>query len=257
MSLREIDGHRKMDPESARLIQLQAQCLLNERSAPPPKRPLPAWIDIWLFPFSITGVMTMMSFAVMPFIRLYAGRRFWFVNTWPMLLACVLYLVWYFSQCALHSAQGKIRAPAISKNLRSFDDLEDVMLPVAVFIVCLGPACAMWFWKGHVDVLVLAALALEVFFLPMAVLRAMIYGEISALNPFVIIFSICRVVAPYTALVSAAAALAFFLYRLFIHAAQFGTQVMVIVFGVYAYLILAHLLGRIYWNNQALLDWDV
>ena len=90
---------------------------------------------------------------------------------------------------------------------------------------------------------------IDIFMYPMGLLAMVLYQDSSALNPFKLLLAIMRSLLSYTGLVMLLAGV-LGLFMLLSHIPILGEFL-----SVYGSFILAHLLGRFYWKNQARIGW--
>ena len=100
---------------------------LHRPEEPTPKRPFPAFIDVFLYPFGKAGLATLSIMLGGPTVLiLVALACIWLCQAAPLLLllaipiglagavvalGMVLYFCWYVCECIRDSADGGIRAP--------------------------------------------------------------------------------------------------------------------------------------------------
>ena len=134
--------------ESAEKMRLAVEKLEQEvfKPDPLPRRTLPWLIDIFLYPFSLSGIIHMVIFAIIPpllwllvlrYIRPFGGV--------PYLILYLLfagYFFYYISYCVFDSSRGGLRAPDVTI-YDSPDKIElfsQVFLVIGVVAVCFFPA---------------------------------------------------------------------------------------------------------------------
>jgi len=252
------------------------------------QRRLPWMIDIFLYPTSKGGLLTLTTFVLL--------KLFTDIAT-VMLMCCVFggilsliirvvlvwsYMCWYFSECIRDSAEGGLRAPDIAGTMPG---LGDMFWHLARFFACfaifLGPVV---FYRGYIDftnvevnnTIFLSLLAFGVFFFPMNVLAVVMFDSINGMNPILVIRSIISTFLQYCGLFILFYGLGILFntmlgmvlrissrmqipYRGFYSNILFNL-IMAYVFNLlmaYALLIAGHLLGRFYWRYEEKLNWEV
>jgi hypothetical protein len=233
---------------------------------------LPWLIDAFLYPISTSGMIHLVLFVIVPllisgFIRLIEYFLVPILGlatgeiTEPVgfILNVIFYsyVCYYISDCVISSAGGNRRAPDVTvPNTISIGDLiSQGFIVLGCSAICLAPVLLYsvlvkrtdsWFW---------ALAAYGTFFLPMSLLRGIMFDAFEALNPIEIVRSICRALLPYLGLVL------FFLVT--------GGLIGVVIprfplwgfikraLTVYLVLVLAHRLGWFYWWYKDKLGWGL
>ena len=230
----------------------------------PAERKLPWFIDIFLYPISTAGLITLGIIILIPLlINIAVGLLgpfglFVLVPGFFINIVISLYFLWYIAECIRDSAEGGIRAPETFANTPGLGDL---LLQLFRLLVCLlifaGPM-GYYFVKTHrIDAIFWSLLAYAVFFLPMGLLAVTLFDSIRGLNPLLLIGSIFSAFFTYCGLVLilGAVALSIIVLRRMLSGkwAAFVSG----FFVMYILLVVAHLLGRFYWRYQEKLNWEV
>jgi hypothetical protein len=270
--------------ESAEKIRLAVEKLEQEvfKPDPLPERTLPWLIDIFLYPFSLSGIIHIIIFAIIPpllwllvlrYIRPFGGV--------PYLILYLLlagYAFYYISYCVFDSSRGGLRAPDVTIH-DSPDKTElcsQVFLVIGVVAVCFFPAVTYYIATERTDLLFWLLSAVCIFFLPMAVLTAVLFDSVDALNPVMIIASIYRTFVPYCGLVLIFPVLAGLIAPVILGLPKPGDLIagllylqslMDFILGtafifykiafVYLAMVSAHLLGRFYLRHKKELNWKI
>lgn len=233
---------------------------------------LPWLIDAFLYPISASGMIHLAVFVIVPLlISGFVGLIGHFLG--PILgpataeitepVAFILYAIfycyvfYYISDCVIGSAKGYRRATDVSMpNTISLGDFaSQAFIIIGCVAICVSPVLLysvlikrtdLWFW-------ILSAYG--IFFLPMSLLRGIMFGAFEALNPLEIVRSICRAFFPYFVLV-----LFFLIVGGFVIAViprlplwEFLRQAL----DVYLAFVLAHRLGWFYWWYKDKIDWGL
>jgi len=233
------------------------------------ERRLPWVIDIFLYPLSIPGLITLGIIIVLPLLIDISsgllGPLGFFISLPGFVFIKIpigLYLFWYLAECVRDSALGGVRAP---ETLGSAPGLAEMFWHTLKIVVCYivfgGPPLFYFIYTNKIDAVYWALLSYAIFFFPMGLLAVITFDSFSALNPILIIGSIFSTFFQYCGLV-----LIFVIFALGITATNkiqmegAGSYILglLIYCGLlYFLLIFAHLLGRFYWRYQEKLNWDV
>jgi len=151
--------------ESAEKMRLAVEKLEREvfKPEPLPERTLPWLIDIFLYPMSISGVIHMVIFAIIPpllwllvlrYIRPFGGV--------PYLILYLLlagYAFYYISYCVFDSSRGGLRAPDVTiyDSPDKIGLFSQVFLVIGVVAVCFFPAVIYYIVTERADLVFLAA----------------------------------------------------------------------------------------------------
>jgi len=177
-------------------------------------RKLPWFIDIVLYPISISGVIHLVIFAFLPTLFLSACRlEFWSayysfsqVFRAAILVVGVGYLLYYLAVCIRDSAAGGLRAPDINTQWAQFDagDLSAQLLYTFLCcVICFGAAAIYFILTRRTSILFWILAGAGIFTFPMLFLATALFGSVRALNPKLVFGSILDVLWPYCGLVSA------------------------------------------------------
>jgi hypothetical protein len=253
----------------------QAAGQVHEEIEARPQRKLPWLIDIFLYPTSKAGIITLAIVILIP-------AAFGFMTSslsgtaqqFPPLLvlltpfACAgflvntvlaMYFLWYACECIRTSAAGEIRAP---ETLGTTPGLGEVFTQclrvVGCFIVFWGPVGAYAYSIRRADAVFWCLLFYAVFFLPMGLLSVNMFSSLRGLNPILLISSIFSTFLPYCAIVMTFTAIALMVTRI-TPPERISPVVRFILFClcIYLSLVVAHILGWFYSRYQELLNWEV
>lgn len=238
-----------------------------------PVRKLPWLLDIFLYPTSISGLINLGIFWILPILLGLIARILPIPFIWGIAsLVVAAYMYYYFMECIRDSAKGGIRAP---ENIGSMPDMGDAvsqaMEIVASVVIFWGPVAAysMYkiFWQSsgsgfayepRTDAIFWLLLGYGIFFFPMGLLALAMFNSTSAFNPFLWIASIFNTFFQYCGLVLFFCVLGWLVSRI---AASFQQSLFFsYLFGVafiYLAMVAAHLLGRFYYLNSKKLNWEV
>ena len=233
---------------------------------------LPWLIDAFLYPISASGMIHLAVFVIVPllisgFIRLIEYLLVPILGlgtpeiTEPVALILYVifysYVCYYIADCVISSARGHQRATEVSMpNTISIGDfISQAIVIIGCSAICLAPLLLYWVFVKRTDSWFWVLAAYGSFFLPMSLLRGIMFDAFDALNPIEIIRSIFRALLPYCGLV-----LFFLVVGGFIGAVipklpfwEFLKQAL----KVYLVFVLAHRLGWFYWWYKDKLDWGL
>jgi len=226
------------------------------------QRKWPWFIDIFLYPVSFPGFLTMIVIVLGQFV---AGFLRLCCLGFILQILISLYIYWYFCECIRDSALGGLRAP---ETLGSMTDLEEMLWQCLRLLVCFifffAPAIFYLFWVFFSNTKINEAvffslLALGSFFFPMGILAVVMFDSIHGLNPILIIRSIISTFFQYCGLVLFLYALSVLYTKIMSIGRQWG--IMIYIFGniifIWMLLVAGHLLGRFYWRCENKLYWEV
>lgn len=241
----------------------------------PPERKLPWLIDIFLYPTSQAGLITLAVIVLIPaFFGLFVRSLTIYAAVFAPLLvlltpfACVglfvgilvqLYLLWYICECIRTSAAGEIRAPETFGAASGLGEMPpQILRAVGCLLVFLAPV-SLYYYHGHsTDLIFWYLLVYAVFFLPMGLLSVVMFGSLRGLNPILLISSTLSTLLPYCAMVMTFAAIGLLITRI-TPPERISALLRFILYClcIYVSLVVAHILGWFYNRYQELLRWDV
>lgn len=233
---------------------------------------LPWLIDTFLYPISTSGMIHLVLFVIVPlliiglirFIEYFLGPYLWLFTaeiTEPIafILSVIFYsyVCYYISDCVTSSAGGQRRAPDVTTpNTISIGDfISQGFIVLGCLAICSAPILLYsvlvkrtdsWFW---------AFAAYGTFFLPMSLLRGIMFDAFDALNPIEIVRSICRALLPYCGLVLFFLVVGGFIGAVIPRLPLWGFLKRAL--KVYLVFVLAHRLGWFYWWYKDKLGWGL
>jgi phage FluMu protein Com len=223
-------------------------------------RKLPAIIDVFLYPLSLSGLLNIFIFWIgVVFLCL---SRFFLIGIFGFIGRFIVfaYIYYYLIECIRDSATGGIRAP---DNLRSMpDSMEEaksqVLELISSFIIFWGPALGYLIYQlfsKHYpfDVIFMGLLAYGILFFPMGLLAIVVFDSSSGYNPYIWISSIFRTFPQYILLLG----ILFFFLCLNYLITRNLFFIVAIPIQLYLNMIAAHILGRFYYLNSNRLDWGL
>jgi len=225
-------------------------------------RKLPAIIDIFLYPTSVSGIANLfILWILLTFIRILALIPSLLIGLLCFLANIVVtaYLYYYLIECIRDSAIGGLRAPqtiGITPDLgQAFSKLLEI---TANFTVFWGPVRFYFLFTQKTDTIFFSLLAYGIFFFPMGLLALAMFDSVYAFNPFLWIASIFKTFFQYCFLVLLCCGLAWLAWRIAV--ALSLSTLLALVFGavfIYLSMVAAHLLGLFYYRNSDKLNWEV
>jgi len=170
---------------------------------------------------------------------------------------------WYLVECVDSSIQGRKRAPDYAHDMWDPDEVSARLVHLTMlFLVCLLPSCVYYIATGTIDRWLGICIVWAATTAPMALLGVLTLDSLRAFDPLFLFRSISRVLPRYLLLVALMAASMFLGILMYLdagyHPAPFRwLDTLPAVAMSYWTVILAHLLGRFYPDNEETLDWDV
>lgn len=233
---------------------------------------LPWLIDAFFYPFSVSGVIHLVVFVIVPLLIAALIRLIWYFLgpylglataeiTEPVtIILCVIfysYVCYYLADCVISSGRGRRRATdfAMPNTISIGDFISQAFIIIGCIAICLSPVLLysvlakrndLWFW---------ALSAYGTFFLPMSLLRGIMFDTPDALNPIEIIRSIGRALLPYCGLVLFFLVVGGFAVVVTPRLPLWGFLRRVL--RVYLVFVLTGRLGWFYWWYKDKLQWEV
>ncbi|MCF7976099.1 MAG: zinc-ribbon domain-containing protein [Phycisphaerae bacterium] len=212
-------------------------------------------IDIFMYPMNQAGFVHLAIFVGIPLVvglilKLLGPLTIviWIVP-FCIGIAVKLYYCWYIAECVNDSAGGGMRTPDAFSSADLSDQLSLAIHLGAAYVMFAGPAFFYHLYLHRMDALFWCLTVYGVIFFPMGLLAMVLYQDSSALNPFKLLLAIIKCLLPYLGLM-VLLSLVLGLFTLLSRIPVLGQ-----FFWVYGSFILAHLLGRFYWRNQARIGW--
>jgi len=235
------------------------------------KRRCPWLIDMLLYPMSVSGIIHLLVFLLLPrLVSLFVNsllmlipeevRAAAYAIGWlylPFYVVFYGYVVYYIIECVLSSSKGGYRAPdpSIPDTLDWRDLVGQMLLLIGCVVICFWPAAVYYIFTQQKDWIFGSLLVLGMFFLPISLLRGILFDSYDALNPIQIINSILDTFVPYCGLV-----LIFIPLVGFVAIILPKLTVWDIVgdcVKIYLAFVLANFLGWFYWWHKDKLDWGL
>ena len=237
----------------------------QDQSESVPVRKLPAFLDMFLYPTSVPGLIIIGIVIGIPFIlsvlSVLAGPFGFFISIPGIFITLVidLYMYWYICEYIRDSAEGNIRAPDVLVNSPSLSDMFFQTLRILLcLLIFAAPALFYYLRTNRIDNIFYIISGLSAFFFPMGLLSVIIFDSLSGLNPFILIASFFKTFFQYIGLVTLFYIIGIFtVYQLVLLDVPVVLTFLIAALNYYFLLVLAHLLGRFYWRYQDKLGWDV
>ena len=237
---------------------------------------LPWIIDAFLYPISASGMIHIALFVLLPrlvglavslltmmlypVLRHGTGYIITFL-TIPFYIVFYGYMFYYISYCVFDITKGDRRAPDIP--IQGTFNVMDLISQMILLLGCV--AICMWLagvYYGlircdltrQIDWFLWLLIATGVFFLPMSLLRGVLFDSFDALNPIELVLGIVHTFAAYLGLV-----LFFLALSALLKAVTWFVYPSFLADAVWFYLIfvLAHRLGWFYWWHKDKLNWGI
>ncbi|OHB57512.1 MAG: hypothetical protein A2Y12_16000 [Planctomycetes bacterium GWF2_42_9] len=226
------------------------------------KRKLPAVIDVFLYPASVSGMINIVVFTVLSLLMGVSRLFLMGIMGFMVRFTIVAYLYFYLVECIRDSATGGVRAPNnIDAMPDSIDEAKSKALEViASFIIFWGPVFGYMLYKifttprgfpsDPFDNTFWCLLGYGIIFFPMGILAIAIFDSSSGFNPFIWITSIFSTFLQYFILL---VILGFFCLLIYLITTRLG--IISTPIRLYLLMIMAHILGRFYYLNSERLNW--
>jgi len=233
---------------------------------------LPWLIDTFLYPISTSGMIHLALFVIVPllisglikFMEYFLVPLLWlgaYEITEP--IAFILnvifysYVCYYIADCVISSSKGNRRATEVTvPNTISIGDfISQAFIIIGCLAICLAPILLYSVLVKRTDSWYWALAAYGTFFLPMSLLRGIMFDSFDALNPIEIVRSICRALLPYCGLVLFFLVVGGFIAEVIPRLPfwEFLKQTL----KVYLVFVLAHRSGWFYWWYKDKLGWGL
>ena len=233
---------------------------------------LPWLIDAFLYPVSASGMIHLAVFVIVPvlfslFIRLIVYilgpilEQGIGLITGPITAVFYVifysYVCYYVADCVINSAKGQRRASEsmMSSTISISDFISQAFIIIGCLAICVSPVLLysvlikrndLWFWMLS---------AYGTFFLPVSLLRGIMFDTFDALNPIEIIRAMSRTFLSYCGLV-----LFFIIVGGFVAVALPRVPIWnfpKVIVKYYLIFVLAHRLGWFYWWHKDKIDWGL
>ncbi len=167
------------------------------------------------------------------------------------------YMFYYITDCVISSSKGDSRAAdvTIPDNISAGDFISQAFLLIGCFGISLCAPAIYYILTQRTDLTFWLLAAAGAFFLPMSLLRGIIFDSSDALNPILIIRSISGIFFSYCGLV--------FFFCTIIGFSEFIVPRLplwgFLLAGIKFYLlfVLTHRLGWFYWWHKDKLEWGI
>ena len=236
------------------------------------QRKLPWFIDIFLYPASLSGLTHLAIFTIIPtliaILRTLLGKAGRIIGLPGLIINILifLYLGWYFTECVRDSAKGGTRSPEAFASIGAGEMWSQMQHIVGCYLILISPAFFYNLYTGKLDAVYWGLLITGSFFFPMALLACIMFDSIRGLNPKLLIGSIFSTFLQYCGLVLLVITF-FFTFTKFIGIVETETTQIpsaatlilggaVFFIGLYIAFVIAHLIGRFYWRYEEKLNWE-
>jgi len=239
----------------------------SEETEPAGHCRLPWFIDIFLYPLNLAGVVHLIGlwlllFLFCPFIIAFVGLGIEYIPI--VYFLPVAYTLYYFAECIRDSASGARRAPdlrAIQVKPDRWDYVSQLLIVVGSIAACFSPVAVYYIVTEQSDLIYWLILACGGFFFPMVLLAVVLFDSFNALNPILIIGSIFRTLLPYCGMVLFFYAGALLFMKIDSPVNRFWllptVPFLIKVVQLYMIIVAVGLLGRFYRRFEKKLNWEV
>ncbi len=121
------------------------------------KRRLPWFIDIFLYPASVSGLTHLAIFTIIPsliaILRISLGRAGVVIGLPGFIINVLvgLYMGWYFTECVRDSAKGSTRAPEAFAAIGPGEMWSQMQHIIGCYLILLAPAFFYNLYTGNLD----------------------------------------------------------------------------------------------------------
>ncbi|MCP4259154.1 MAG: hypothetical protein GY774_16845 [Planctomycetes bacterium] len=249
-----------------------------------PSRKLPWFVDIFLYPLSISGLVYLVICFCAPIlinlINQLILQQVWPINELIVATLYVLfvgYVMYYLSWCIIDSTKGGWRAPDITNQSSPKGELiESVGILLACIVFCFWPLAVYYIFTEKTGFLYWLLTAIGLLFFPMVLLSGFLHNSINGLNPVLITKSVIKTFPKYLPIIIFFTV--FFIVlsvvippfpqsKNFKSISHYISEFIGNIFGsryalrlagfIYIAMIAAHILGRFYCRCKERLNWEV
>jgi hypothetical protein len=247
-------------------------------------RRLPWFIDIFLYPLSISGLVYLLICFCAPILINLINQLF-LQQVWPIndLIVATLYVLlvgyamYYLSWCIIDSTKGGQRAPDITQQSSPKGELiQCAGILLACIVFCFWPVAVYYILTVKTGFIYWLLAAIGLLFFPMALLSGFLHDSINGLNPVLITKSVIKTFNRYLPIVIFF--VGFFIVlsvvippfpqsKNFKSISYYISEFIGNIFGsrhalrlagfIYIAMIAAHILGRFYCKCKERLNWEV
>jgi hypothetical protein len=255
----EEQGKAPVEPESQSPAETPPSTVpLNQTGEEIKKRPFPVFIDFFLYPVCGGGLVQMAIYVIVPTVLNVVFGFLLSLLVVIVSLVIALYTYWYICECVRDSASGGIRAPDILSCMPDFGEVFMELLRIlGCLILFVGSPLVYLYMRGIDAGFWILTISLGAIF-PMALLAIIMFGSIAALNPVLLIASICSSFVEYIPtvllvwlVVAVKACVQRFLRQ------SIGLELIGDAVFMYGSMLSAHILGRFFYRNSERLNWEV
>lgn len=227
------------------------------------KSKLPWFIDVFLYPLDLSGVIHVLAlwflvFLLCPLIMATVGLGIEYI---PIVYSLpIAYVLYYLTECIRDSAMGRCSAPDYwmhPTDSDKWDCIGQLFLVVGSVAVCFCPVSVYYIVTGRTDLIYWLLMACSGFFFPMVLLSVVLQDGVWGLNPFRIVVSILRTFPGYLFAVwvfwvpSGIACFIIFFFKHSNRLTHLGSRLA----GVYLLMVASHVLGRFFYRQEERLRW--
>lgn len=267
LSFLDVPEEYKLEEEPVRQSHVTEEDLETEEDESVGQRKVPWYIDMFLYPFNLVGIIHLISlwillFLLCPLVIALLGLGIEYIPV--VYLLPVAYSLYYFAECIRDSAAGGRRAPDLRAGPAKpdrWDYISQLLVIVGSIAVCFWPVAVYYIVTERSDLIYWLVLVCGGIFFPMVLLAVVLFDSFNALNPILIIGSIFRTLPAYCGIVLFFCTGALLFMKIDSRANWFWLLPIIhfLIKGIKLYMIIVAvgLLGRFYRRYKGKLNWEV
>jgi DNA-directed RNA polymerase subunit RPC12/RpoP len=262
-------AERQMPVESFESFQEPSESMDLGQKPPEEKTlsKLPWFIDIFLYPFSLAGIIRLISlwlliFLLCPLVMARVGLGTEYAPI--VYFLPVSYVLYYFTECIRYSASGHFRAPDFwmhQTDSDKWDFVSQLFVVAGSIAVCFCPVAIYYIATERSDLVYWLLFIYGGFFFPMVLLAVVLFDSFNALNPLLIVRSISGTFIPYCGLIIILFVGSYICLKINSRFYSFRPLPILPFFlraiQLYMIFIVIGLLGRFYYKYMKKLNWEV
>jgi hypothetical protein len=262
----QVNNQDEMSKEGYEELRRRKKLLDEHEAEQLGKRKLPGFIDVFLYPMSLWGLVYIGTCVGVIFLLDTVEEMFpdylacfFFYLTLIIRIFVVLFTYWYFAECVRDSTEGGLRAPKVIEDLPPvWEMFRQMMDIISCLLLFFGPCFFYVLISRQAGIIFWLLLIYGIFLFPMALMGIIVFDSIVGLDPRLIYKSISNTFWQYCGLVLLFIA-AVLLMVVLGQKVKESRYLFVLVRCAAFYLLFvgAHLLGRFYWKYQEKLKWKL
>ncbi|MBN2182543.1 MAG: hypothetical protein JW715_11575 [Sedimentisphaerales bacterium] len=228
---------------------------------------LPWFIDVFLYPFSTTGIIHLIGLWLLIFLLCpWVMGNFGLGTEYAPIVYIlpVSYMLYYFTECLRDSASGRRRVPELwTRSIvpDRWDCIAQLLVVIGCIAMCFWPVAVYYIATERSDLIYWLLLMCGGFYFPMALLAVVLFDSFNALNPLLVVRSIFSTFIPYCGLIIILFAGSYICLKIDSRFYNFRPMPIVPFFlraiQLYMINIAVGFLGRFYRRFEKKLNWEV